>query len=147
MRANSLRQGCIKCIHAETRVSEQIEIFQHIPEHLQNQLGIVPLVRAKINPIPNFFFLLRIQITSECYLNFLSLLWKLGSKEKDIVLEFRRLLELVMVRSSWEEICENIRSIWGCILPIEVLNQISLVFRFNLGPLHLLDSSLRTSWP
>ena len=75
-------QGCIKCIHAETRVSEQIEIFQHIPEHLQNQLGIVPLVRAKINPIPNFFFLLRIQITSECYLKLSFITMKIRIKDQ-----------------------------------------------------------------
>ena len=70
--------------------------------------------------------------------------WIKKSKESENHLEFQKLWELVMVRSSSEAICETVGSIMGqhCgknryITPENFSKE--LVLRFNLGPLHLLN--------
>ena len=66
-------------------------------------------------------------------------------------MEFQKLWELVMVRSSSEAICETVGSIMGqhCgknrYLTPENFSK-ELVLRFNLGPLHLLNTASWELW-
>ena len=70
--------------------------------------------------------------------------WVKKSKESENNLEFQKLWELLMIRSSSEAICETVGSIMGqhCgknrYLTPENFSK-ELVLRFNLGPLHLLN--------